>query len=564
MNRRKGPALLLLAAAMTAALLAGCSGGSAAAASPAAPVSSEAFNLTVCLAPNPETIDPALNCAVDGGIMLEHFFEGLMKYKDDGQGNAVLTNGQAASYEKTSNSDGTVTYTFKLRDDIFWSDGKPVTAGDFVYAWRRLTDPATAASYCYILDMVAGAYEIMSGEAEPSALGVSAPDEATLVVSLAYDCPYFLEVCAFPALLPVRQDIIETCGDQWTFSPETYISNGIYRMTEWTQNARIVAVPNEYHYDAANLGPDFITFQFSDDESAVYSGFRAGELSFVESVPVDEIPSLKAEGSLKTVDYLGTYFICFQNQRDPFDDARVRQAFTLAVDNRYIADAITRTGETPATGFVPSGVNDAGGVSGDDFRTVGGDYWAVPVDDTAYQANCEKARELLSEAGYPDGEGFPAVEYLYNTDDRNRLIAEALQSMWAAELGVTVKLANQDWAAVLQTCFDGEYDMACGVWIADYNDPISFLDMWYTDGGNNIARYSSPDFDAAIDRAKSTADPAERMAAMHEAEDILIGRDWVIGPIYFYSQCYCIDPGLKGVYYSPLGYFYFGYTSMAE
>lgn len=554
---------LLLSAILLAALVAGCSGGGAATAAPAASDGAQTFDLTVCLAPNPQTLDPALNVAVDAGIMLQHFFEGLMKWKDDGSGNAVLTAGQASGYEVSQGEDGSVTYTFTLRDDIFWSDGQPVAAGDFVYAWQRLVDPETAAGYCYMEDMVANANEIMAGEAAPSALGVSAPDDHTFVVNLTYDCPYFLEICAFPALFPVRQDIIAANGDQWTFHPETYISNGIYKMSEWTQNDRIVAVPNEYHYDAVNLGPDSITFRLMDDENAIYSGFKAGELSFIESVPADEMETLLNDGTMHAADYLGTYFISFQNQRYPFDDARVREAFTLAVDSQYLVSTVTQTGETPATGFVPYGVYDAGGAGGADFRTVGGDYWEAPATDEIYQANCDKARTLLAEAGYPNGEGFPVVEYLYNTDDRNRTIAEALQSMWATELGVTVTLSNQDWAVLLQTCFDGDYYMASGVWIADYNDPGSFLDLWLSGGGNNIAQYENADFDAAVQEAKSLSDVDARMEAMHQAEDILIGQDYAIAPLYFYTCCYCADPALQGIYYNPLGYFFFGYTSMA-
>lgn len=552
----------VLSVILTAVLIAlpiGCSDSSAA---PTPPAAEEVFDLTVCLAPNPQSIDPALNVAVDGAILIQHFFEGLMKWKDDGAGNAVLTAGQAASYESVQNADGTVTYTFHLRDNIFWSDGQPVKAGDFVYAWRRLVDPATAAGYSYIEEMVTGANEILMGEADSSTLGVSATDDTTFVVNLAYDCPYFLEICAFPALMPVRQDVIEANGDQWTFRPGTYISNGIYKMEQWTQNDRIVAVPNEYHYDAANLGPDSITFRLMDDENAIYSGFKAGELAFIESVPVEEVPSLLANGTMTAADNLGSYFVCFQNQKAPFDDARVREAFTLVIDSVYLVNSVTQSGETPAAGLVPYGVYDTGGPGSEDFRTVGGGYWQVPESEEVYRQNCDKARVLLAEAGYPGGAGFPPVEYLYSTDGRNQLIAEAMQSMWKNELGVTVRLVNEDWASVLQSCFEGDYDMACGVWNADYNDPASFLDLWQTDAGNNIAFYSNPAFDQAVARAASSGASDERMAALHEAEDLLIGQDYALAPIFFYTYCYCADPALKGIYYNPLGYFFFGYTSM--
>jgi oligopeptide transport system substrate-binding protein len=554
----------MLTAAILAAALSGCTGTGGSAATSSTSPEQEPFHLSVCLAPNPESIDPALNYTVDGAILIQHFFEGLMKWTDDGEGNAVLVSGQAASYEKADNADGTCTYTFHLRNDIYWNDGKPVTAGDFVYSWQRVVNPDAAAAYAYIAGMVANANEIMMGEAAPETLGVSAPDDSTFRVDLTYDCPYFPEICAFPALLPVREDIIEANGDQWTFDPATYLSNGPYQMTEWTQNSQIVAVPNEYYYDADKLGPDSITFRFSDDANAIYNGFRAGELSFIESVPVNEAATLLENGTMKAVANLGTYFISFNTQKYPFDDARVREAFTLIIDSQYIVQNVTQTGETPATGFVPYGIYDAGGAGSDDFRTVGGDYWQAPTTDEIYQANCDKARELLAEAGYPDGEGFPIVEYLYNTDDRNRTIAEALQSMWTQELGVTVKLTNQDWAVVMETCMNGDYDLSCGVWLADYNDPSSFLETWMTGGGNNIAQYTNPDFDAAVEQAGSNGEAAERMAELHKAEDILIGQDYALAPIFFYTYSYCADPALKGDYYNPMGYFFFDYASMEK
>lgn len=524
-------------------------------------------NISVNLASEPQSIDPALNSAVDGAIMIQHLFEGLMKWEDSGEeangsegtaNAAQLTTGQAESYEKTENEDGTVTYTFKLRDDIFWSDGQPVTAADFDYAWRRLVTPETAADYNYMLDCVVNANEIMAGEKDPSELAVSAPDDKTFTVTLVNDLPYFLELCAFPSMMPVRKDVIEANGDQWTFDPATYISNGSYKMKEWTHNSEIVVEKNDKYYDVANLGPQTITFKLMDDANAMLSGFNSGELQFIENAPQAELANLIGSGDMKIVDYIGTYYVCFQTQRAPFDNPKVREAFTLAVDRTYIVNKVTQSGQVEANGFVPAGVYDAEGASGDDFRTVGGGYYAET--DADYEANCEKARQLLAEAGYPNGEGFPVVEYLYNTDDSHKAVAEALQNMWEEQLGVTVTLNNQEWAAFLQTRKDGDYSIARNGWIADYNDPMSFLDMWLTDGGNNDAQYANPDYDALIQKAKATSDQSERMAAVHEAEDMIIGRDYALCPLYFYTQKYMLDDSIKGMYYTPLGYFFFGYT----
>lgn len=529
----------------------------------------KSFDLNVCVASEPQTIDPALNSAVDGAIMTQHFFEGLMKWADSGKpvndkGNmnfAELVNGQASSYQKVVNDDGTVTYTFKIRPDAKWSDGKAVTANDFVYSWRRLADPNTAADYCYMIDMVKGYAEVNSGEADPSTLAVSAPDASTFEVVLTYDCPYFLEICAFPAAFPVREDVVSAEPDTWTTSngSKNYITNGPWKMAEWVHDSYIKMVPNEYHYDVANLGPDSITFRLMADSNAMLAGFRSNDLQYINQVPVDETPSLIASGELDIVDYIGTYYVSYQTQAEPFDDWRVRKAFTLAIDSKYMVEQITQSGQVPATGFVPAGVYDAN-PTGDDFRTVGGDYWEAPLTDEIYQKNCEEARQLLADAGYPNGEGFPVVTYLYNTGDAHKAIGEALQQMWQKALNVTVQLQNQEWNAFLETRKNGDFQVARNGWIADYNDPISFLDMWLTGGGNNDGQYSNPEYDAAIKEAKSSADPAVRMAAMHRAEDIIMGEDWALGPIYFYTNSYMLKENIKGAFYTPLGYYIFGYT----
>ena len=562
---------LLLSGALAFGLLAGCGGSTTStpapteSGAPSTDASGEAFELTINIASEPQTIDPALNSAVDGAIMTSHMFEGLMRWEDSGVEtagsdgtctNAQLGYGQAESYDKVNNEDGTVTYTFHLRDGIKWSDGQDVTASDFVFSWQRLVNPETAADYSYMIDCVVNANEIMNGEKDPSELAVSAPDDKTFVVTITSDLPYFTEICAFPATFPVREDIVS--DSQWTYSPDTYISNGAYKMTSRVTNSEIVMEKNEDYYGVDTLGPDKITFKLMDDANAMLSGFNSGELDFIESMPTDEVAGLLASGDLKIVDYIGTYYVCYQTQKAPFDDPRVRQAFTLAVDRTYIVEQITQTGQVEAGGYVPAGVYDAEGATGDDFRTVGGDYYAPT--DADYEANCEKARELLAEAGYPNGEGFPVVTYLYNTDDSHKAVAEALQNMWQTQLGVTVQLDNQEWATFLQTRKDGDYSIARNGWIADYNDPMSFLDMWLTGGGNNDCQYSNSDYDSLIAQAKAETDTSKRMELLHQAEDKLVGEDSVLAPIYFYTQKYMLADGIKGLYCCPLGYFFFGYT----
>ncbi|MDR3120007.1 MAG: peptide ABC transporter substrate-binding protein [Clostridiales bacterium] len=536
------------------------------------------FDLRLCIAAQANTIDPQLSSAMDSAVMLHHLYEGLMKWVDDGAGNAILAPGQAESYDKVENADGTITYTFHLRDGIKWSDGQPVTAQDFVNGMQRLVTPATAADYSYIVDgIIVNAHEIMNptnadaiaatpeGQEPPAAeyskqpqdLAVTAPDDKTLTITTVTECPYFEELLAFPPLFPTRKDVIDEHGDQWTFSPATYISNGPYKMSAWEQDSFIEMVKSENHYDYENLGPRSIRFALMADANAMYAAFNNGELDFIEQLPVDEIPKELASGRLTVVDYIGTYYVSFQVQKAPFDDARIREAFTLAIDRNHIVTNITRTGQKPASGFVPAGIRDAD-PSGDDFRTQGGPWYSVAEAD--YAANCERARTLLADAGYPGGQGFPTVEYLYNTNDNHRAIAEALQADWERELGVTVTIANQEWGVFLETRKNGEYQIARNGWIGDYNDPISFLEMWVSGSGNNDAQYRNPAFDQLILDSRTETDPAKRMQILHDAEK-LMQDDFMLGPIYFYTQMYMKDPAIKGMYYTPLGYFLFNYAS---
>lgn len=557
---------LLLASTMVVGLLAGCGGGTQTTESPAAGGGSEPTEITVNFASEPESLDPARNTTVDGSIMINHMFEGLMRWADSGKetagsngtcNDAVLVEGQAESYEKTTNEDGTTTYTFHLRDDIYWSDGQPVTANDFVFSWRRLVSPETASDYSNMLSGVVNATAITNGEMEPDQLGVAAPDEKTFEVTLVTDLPYFLEICAFPSCMPVREDAVS--DSQWSYSPKTYLSNGAYTMEERETNSHISMVPNQYYYNADQLGPDRITFKLMDNDNAILSNFNSGALDYIQSVPVDEVSGLIASGDLNIVNYIGTYYVCFNTQKAPFDNPLVREAFTLAIDRTYIVEQITQAGQVEAGGYVPSGIYGAAGAQGDDFRTEGGDFYKIT--DADYEANCKRAQELLAEAGYPGGEGFPVVEYLYNTNDNHKAIAEALQNMWKTVLGVTVTLNNQEWNSFLQVRKNGEYSICRNAWIADYNDPMSFLDMWVTGGGNNDAQYSNPAYDELIAQARVETDPAKRMELLHQAENLVVGTDYAICPIYFYTQTYMLADDVQGMYYTPLGYFFFDHCT---
>jgi len=510
----------------------------------------EGLNIAVSIGSEPSTIDPTLNTSSDGGMMIEHMFEGLLKRVNDGQGGAELVLGQAASYEV--NEEETV-YTFTLRDDAMWSDGQKVVAGDFVYTWQRLVDPETASDYNKIIQMVKNAKAITEGEMDVTELGIVALDESTLEITLESPTSYFLQICAFATTYPVRQDIIEEHGDQWSRKAETYVSNGMYTLESWTHNSAIKVVASEYYYDQDIVGPDSIEFVLMDDQNAMLAAFRSGELDFIKDMPADEIPTLIENGEIKLWDMLGTYYISFNNEVAPFDNPLVREAFSLAIDRDYLINEVLRGGQAPAAGFVPSGIYDAAGLAGDDFRTVGGDY--IDLNDT--EANEERARELLAEAGYPNGEGFPTVEYIYNTNDSHRVIGEMFQGMLKDVLNVDITLSNQDWSVFLVERKEGNYVIARNGWIADYNDPTSFLDLAYSTNGNNDGNYSNPAYDALMDEAKVTLDVEKRMEILHKAEDLLMSEAGV-APVYFYTDKSMFNDALDGLYHSVEGHYYFG------
>lgn len=498
--------------------------------------------LDVCVGPEPATIDPALNSSVDGATLIIHAFEGL--YKLDETGKSVP--GQAASY--TVSADG-LTYTFKLRDDIKWSDGQKVTAKDFVYSWNRAIAPETAADYAYMFEAIKGY--------EDGKLDVTAVNDTTLQVVLNAPSQYFLELVAFPAYMPVRQDVVEKNPDGWALDPNTYICNGPYVLKEWSHDAYMLYDQNKNYYDVKSLGPKSIKFVLMDDDNAQLAAFQSGELKFIDSVPQDEIDALSSNAEFHKQGQLGTYYVCFNTQKAPFNNEKVREALSLVIDRNYIVAQIGKAGQIPAAAFVPSGLSDSDTTK--DFRTVGGDYYSV--DAAQYKANCDKARTLLSEAGYPNGAGFPTFEYLTNNGTGHIAIAEALQQMWKDELGINCTIATQEWNTFLETRKKGDYSVCRDGWLGDYNDPYTFLSLFVTGGGNNDAQWSNADFDSLISKIIVETDRNNRYKMMHEAEDILMG-DNAIAPIYYYVDIFMLSSKVEEFYSSPLGFKYFMYATM--
>ena len=530
------------------------------------------FELNVCVASEPETIDPGLANSVDAAMMTNHQFENLMKYEltdanvaDDATVfNTEIVCGQAASYEISE--DQTV-YTFTLRDDIVWSDGEPVKAQDFVYGWRRLVDPATASEYGYFLDgIVLNAAKIQAGEAAPEELGIEAVDDKTVKITLESPCAYFLSMCAFPSLMPLRQDVVEG-SDNWT-DPANIVVNGAYKVTEWVHDSYIRMEPNEKYYDAAKLGPDAIIWNLSDSETAILQSYQAGAYQFIDSVPADMIENLKESGDLFINPYVGTYYLYLNCLK--IEDWRVRAALTLSIDRDNIVENVTQGGQVPATGLVAAGILDS---QNNDFAAateLGALYtWLAEqypeADLETYSGRCELAQQLYQEA-VDAGTWDPntTIVYNFNTSDTHKAIAEACGSDWETVLGINITLENQEWATYTNGLGEHKFGVARLGWIADYNDPITYLELMVTGQSNNYGVFSNPDYDAMINQAKATLPGTERDQILYDAEKLLYSEGgFPVAPLYFYTQPYCKDGSIGNVGFTSLGYFFFQYATKA-
>ena len=563
----------IAAAAMAGALavsLAACgssaSTGAASATGEAADAAEAGSNgFTVQLGPNPETLDPALNAAVDGGNTLITIEEPLLIIDENNE----VKPGQAESYEV---SDDGLTWTFHMRDGLKWSDGSDLTAADFEYSFKRLASPDTAAPYAEtVVGMIDGYQDAIGNPDEDGntttdpdwdALNVHASEDGkTLTVQLSYPCSYFDKLASFVATSPVQQATVEANGDAWCTEPDTYVCNGPYMITEWTPSERIVLSKNPYYvggWDSSKIVSDTITLLLLEDSSASYAAYNSGEAQLVKDVPTDEIPSLtRAEdgGDFYLDEIMGTYYISLNDQEEPFTDVRVRKALSLAIDRDYVANTIMQGIYTPATALVGPGIVDENGYFMDNAN--GGE----PYISDDYEANLEEAKSLLAEAGYPDGEGFPTITYSANDSGYHIPVAEYLQQAWG-ELGITMNIDKVEWSSFIPMRRAGDYDISRNGWSMDYNDPSNMLELFTTNNGNNDGKYANPEFDQVIEDSR-VADKTTHFEKLHEAEDILM-NDAACIPVAYYNDFWLQSPSLKGTWHSPYGYWYLQYGYVEE
>lgn len=558
-------------------------------------------SMAVCLASEPDTLDPALNSAVDGATVTSHLFSGLATWAQNAEGKLEIDAECATELpEPVANEDGTMTYTYTLKDGLTWSDGQALTAKDFEFAWKRAASTALGADYGYMFEGVKG---------YPDELAVEATDEKTLVVTLNNALPYWNELLAFPAFFPVREDVV--ANEAWATDPSTYVSNGPYTMTGWDHNSKITLTKNAAYFAADTITMDEIDFYLSDDANNMLANFQNGDWQLIDDVPTSEIASLKEQYPTEFVvaGQIGTYYVCWNINENilPADteltgveaaqaEAEIRRAVALLLDRNYIVTEIGQAGQVPASSFVAMGMTDADG--SEFYQNAGHNegfdgYYNVSED--AYMDNWNSAVETLKKYyTYDEATGmftnFPTLTYLYNTSEGHKAIGEYLQGALAG-VGITLNLVNQEWNTFLNTRKAGDYSIARNGWVADYNDPICFLDMWVTASGNNdvqfgkganadLAMYSldltpygydvkvengtwAETYDVLISSIKSCTDKDARYAMMHIAEDMLMSTG-CLTPLYFYTDIYMLDDSVQGFYSNPLGYKYFMHCTYAE
>ena len=499
---------------------------------------SEPKYLRYSVGTEPETLDPRKSTGIPESTIQAQIFEGLTTM--DSKNTPV-----PAMAERWEISADGMKYKFFLRQGIKWSNGDPVTAYDFEYAWKTALDPAFGSKYAYQLFYVKNGEAYNKGLITADQVGVKAIDDRTLEVVLEKPTAYFLSLTSFHTLYPVPRRIVEA-NPKWASDPKTLIGNGPFKITNWVHNSKIELVKNDLYWDAAKVKMPKMDFILTDSGSTEIAMFDNNQIDMGENAPPSEYPRLLKDKKLQIYPYFGTYFYCFNVSKAPLDNPKVRKALSLAIDRQAIISNITKGEQKVALAWVPFGTRDA--KPGEDFRIVGGSY----IKDN----DIETAKKMLAEAGYPEGKGLPPITVIYNTSDVHKAIAEAIQEMWRKNLGVQVSLSNQEWKVFINTRSKGDYHISRHGWIGDYADPMTFIDMFEASGGNNDAQYKNPAYDSLVRLAKASNNPEVRMKAMHEAEKLLMD-DAVIAPIYFYTRVVMAKPNVKGFQRSVLGQVYF-------
>jgi oligopeptide transport system substrate-binding protein len=478
--------------------------------------------------PDPDSLDPQKARGFEAQSILRDLCEGLTTLSP----RASVAPGVASSWRVSP--DG-LTYTFVLRPEARWSNGDRVVSADFVAALIRLVDPATGSAYAQYIDVIANAGDIVAGRKPPDALGVAAPDEATLVVTLATPAPYLPTLLSHPSTCPVHRPTLLHHPDGFA-RPGVMVSNGAFKLTEWVPGAYLLASRNHSYWNDAATRLDAVKYLFIADENAELARYRGGELQVTFVVPRGQFDWIRANlgDQLHIGPQLSTYFYGFNLTRAPFKDApQLRRALSLVIDREKLARLVLRVGELPAYGWVPPGV--------DNYRGQSFDYRELPMP-----SRIAEAQRLYREAGYSRDK--PLVfELRYNSGEVHTKLALAVASMWKEALGVDVHLTQVEFKSLLQDIDQGAVEMFRSSWVGDYNDAYTFAQYLKSDFGVNLVRYRNPRYDALLHSAARQQDPLQRSALLEEAERVML-NDTPLLPLYFYVNKHLVKPEVDGWY----------------
>ncbi|MEI7367243.1 ABC transporter substrate-binding protein [Pectobacterium colocasium] len=474
----------------------------------------------------PASLDPhKVESDVEGHI-INDFFDNLVRVGDDGTIEPRLA-------ERWENKDNTV-WTFHLRPDAKWSDGSPITADDVVYSWRRLGDPKTLSPYgSYVASMyVKNAADILAGKKAPDSLGIKALDSHTLEVTLEHPLSYFLEMSAYHVLVPLPKAVLEKHPDNWT-QVGNFVSSGPYTLSEWVVNERIVGKRNSQYWDDAHTVINKVTYLPISSQAAELNRYKSGEIDVTGILSPIQFASLQKEypQEVKVSPLLSTYFYQFNTQKPPFNDARVRRALDLSLDKTVIAEKVMGMGQKPAYSLIPQ---NTGGYTRQEPEWAG---W------TQEQRN-EEAKKLLAEAGF-NAKNPLRFNLLYNTSESHLRVAIAASSMWKKNLGVEATLQNQEWKTMLDTIRSGNYEVVRYSWNGDYNEPSTFLEILQSGNSNNNSKFTSPEYDALLQKALTVNSRQERQEIYQQAMTIL-NQQMPLLPIYYYVQPQMVKPYIGG------------------
>lgn len=428
-------------------------------------------------------------------------------------------------------SDDGLHYTFYLKDNIKWSDGNPITAQDIEYSWKRALDPKTASEYAYIMYPIKNAEKYNAGQASADEVGVKALDDKTLQVDLEAPTPYFLSLTAFITYLPLEKSFVEKVGDKLASSPENLVYSGPFKLKEWNHEQNIVLVKNDNYWDKNNVKLDEIDFDMIKDLNTIAQNYDAGQYDAI-NISGDYVAKYRDKVKIHPNGF--TYFLGFNNKNQIFKNVNIRKAFALSIDRKEFTENVLKDGSIPAFGFVPNGIP---GENGEYRKEVG----------NLFSENVEEAKALLAK-GMKDLNitSLPKIVLLADDTDIAKKEAQAIQEFWKKNLGVNVEIQNVAYKIRLQMYSQGQYDVVLTRWGADYNDPMTFMDLWLSDGGNNNVFYSNPEYNKLIKEAKSTNDNKLRMDDMKKAEKILMD-DMPISPLFFSATAYVQQDYVKGI-----------------